>query len=186
MTVEAASAFVTASSMLSRIYLVTNKLNNKQYVGQTITMHSRHGHGHAIKTAYKKYGHSNFDYFTIIQGDFTENQLNFFEKFWICVYDTLTPNGYNLEEGGRRGKIVHHSPNKGKRASETTRAKMSISQKKRSKEIAALNALRTVSQETRLKMSIARTGRIQPPEERLKRSEAIKLWHQSRKRKLNE
>lgn len=172
--------------MFGRIYLVTNKLNGKQYIGQTITKHSRHGHGHAIKLAYRKYGFTNFQYSVILEDDFSEKQLNCFEIFWIAVYNTVAPNGYNLEEGGRRGKIVHHSPNKGKQASVETRLKMSIAQKKRSKEIVELNKNRIISDETRLRMSQSKIGRVQSVEEKLKRSEAIKKWHQSRKGIINE
>lgn len=171
--------------MFGRIYLVTNLINGKQYVGQTVTEHSRHGHGHAIKAAYKKHGFTNFKYSIILEGCLSEEQLDCFEKFWIAVYDTVAPNGYNLEEGGRRGKITHHKPNQGKKASLETRLKMSISQKKRSAEISRLNTGRIHSEETRKKMSIARTGRVQSEEERISRSEAMKRWHQS-KRKINE
>lgn len=186
MTVAAPWASATALLMFGRIYVVTNRINNKQYVGQTITKHSKHGHGHAIKAAYKKYGFKNFDYSVVLEGDYSEKQLNCFEMFWIAVYGTVAPNGYNLEEGGRRGKIVHHSPNKGKTASLETRLKMSIAQKQRSEEIAELNKNRIISDETRLRMSRSKIGRVQSAEEKLKRSEAIKKWHQSRKGIINE
>ena len=139
-----------------RIYLVTNKLNGKHYVGQTVTAHSRHGHGHAIKDAYKKYGFTMFDYQTLTEGDLTENQLDCFERFWVSVFDSVAPNGYNLEHGGKRGKYVHHSPNKGKKFSNEWRAKMSIAQKNRSSEIAELNKSRVVSEETKAKMRESR------------------------------
>jgi group I intron endonuclease len=164
-----------------RVYLVTNKLNGKHYVGQTVTPHSRHGHGHAIKDAYKKYGFTMFDYQPLTQGDLNDKQLDCLERFWVEVFDTVAPNGYNLERGGKRGKYVYHSPNKGKKLSDECKAKMSIAQKKRSAEIAELNRSRVVSDETKAKMSAARTGRIQSEEERLMRSAAIKRWHQKRK-----
>ena len=113
-----------------RIYVVTNTVNGKQYVGQTITKHSRHGHGHAVRRAYKKYGFNKFEYLSIIEGELDQRTLDLFEKFWIKIFDSMVPNGYNLESGGRRGKIVYHSPNKGKQASIETKKKMSESQRK--------------------------------------------------------
>ena len=139
-----------------RIYLVTNTLNGKQYIGQTITPHSRHGHGHAIKDAYKKYGFAMFTYQSLTDGDLTDKQLDCFEKFWIEVFDSVAPNGYNLERGGKRGKYVYHSPNKGKKLSDECKAKMSIAQKKRSADIAELNRSRVVSEETKAKMRDSR------------------------------
>lgn len=139
-----------------RVYLVTNKLNGKQYVGQTVTKHSRHGHGHAIRDAYKKYGHSMFDYDALTEGDLNQMQLDCFEKFWIGVFDCVVPNGYNLEAGGRWGKYVYHSPNKGKKLPEEWRSKMSEAQKKRGPQIAEMNRNRVVTEETKAKMRESR------------------------------
>jgi group I intron endonuclease len=169
-----------------RVYLVTNKLNGKHYVGQTVTPHSRHGHGHAIKDAYKKYGFKMFTYEALTDGDLTDKQLDCFEKFWVEVFDSVAPNGYNLERGGKRGKYVYHSPNKGKKASEDTKKKMSASQKLHWDSLPVHpNTGKKASLETRIKMSASRTGRIQAPEERAARSVAIKQWHQKRKETAN-
>jgi group I intron endonuclease len=169
-----------------RIYMVTNLVNGKQYVGQTVTKHSRHGHGHAMRDAYKKYGFRCFEYARVVEGELTAKQLDCFEKFWIAVLDCIAPNGYNLESGGRWGKYAYHAPNKGKKASEETRKKMSASQRRHWKSVSVHpNSGRIVSQETRAKMSASRTGRIQSPEERSVRSAAIKLWHQKRKESAN-
>jgi len=46
------------------------------------------------------------------------------------------------------------------------------------------NLGRKASDKTKAKMSLSRTGRKQSDEERKMRSEAIKLWHQNRKEKL--
>jgi group I intron endonuclease len=168
-----------------RVYMVTNRINGKQYVGQTITKHSRHGHGHAIRDSYKKHGFDGFEYAAVVEGELTANQLDCFEKFWIAVLGCTAPNGYNLEAGGRRGKYVYHSPNKGKTLPAEWRAKMSLAQKRRGAEIASLNSSRVVSEETKAKMSASRTGRVQSPEEKAARSAAIKQWHQKRKETAN-
>lgn len=168
-----------------RIYLVTNKLNGKQYVGQTVTKHSRHGHGHAIRDAYKKYGHPMFLYQSLTQGDLNQNQLDCFEKFWIDVFDCLAPNGYNLEGGGRRGKYVYHAPSLGKKASEETKSKMSAAQKRRFSFFDVHpNKGKKHSDETKKKMSQSRKGRVQSEQERLMRSNAIRAWHAERRSKV--
>ena len=165
-----------------RIYLVTNKLNGKQYVGQTVTKHSRHGHGHAIRDAYKKYGHNMFLYEYLTEGDLTDKQLDCFEKFWIEVFDCLAPNGYNLESGGRWGKYVYHAPSKGKKASLETRQKMSESQRKYWNSLDVHpNTGKKPSAETRAKMSKSKMGHQQSEQQRLKRSNSIREWHAKRR-----
>jgi|694.fasta_scaffold141747_4 group I intron endonuclease len=171
--------------MNGRVYLVTNTVNGKQYVGQTITKYSKQGHGHAVKAAYKKYGRKAFTYETVCGNINNAATLDFCEKFWIKVFGTTQPNGYNLEEGGRRYKTVHHRPNLGKKASLETRAKMSASQKEYWSTVAVHPSKgRKASEETKQKMSQARLGRKQSNEEKQMRSEAIKKWHQKRKEQL--
>jgi hypothetical protein len=116
----------------------------------------------------------------------TANQLDCFEKFWINVFDCLAPNGYNLEGGGRWGKYVYHSPNRGKKASLETRLKMSISQKKHWNSLEVHPSFGTKhTDETKAKMSRAHKGRVQSVEERLKRSESIRAWHAERRNNSN-
>ena len=168
-----------------RVYVVTNIVNNKQYVGQTITKYSKRGHGHALKSAYKKYGRKCFTYESVVDNVNNELTLDYYEKFWSGVCGSLIPNGYNLEEGGRRGKIIYHKPNLGKRASEKTKIKMSASQKEywESLEVHP-NKGRKASEETKAKMSEAKKKQIQSEETRRKRSESIKAWHKKRKEQL--
>lgn len=172
--------------MPARIYLVTNNINGKQYVGQTITQHSRHGHGHALRDAYKKHGFKNFTYDVVVSGiDKDSLFLDYAEKFWIEVIGSLAPNGYNLEAGGKRGKIVYHAPQLGKSHSEETRKKMSESQKKHwSSYDVHPNKGRTASEETKAKMRASRAKRVYTEEDKLKISLAVKEWHKKRKEML--
>ena len=168
--------------MDGRVYLVTNTVNQKQYVGQTITKYSKQGHGHAVKAAYAKYGRKAFTYETVCSGIDNHATLDFAEKFWIKVMNSVQPNGYNLEEGGRRRKVVHHKPTLGKKLSDETKAKMSASQKEYWASLSVHpHKGKKASEETKAKMSASRTGRKQSDEERKMRSEAITKWHQSRK-----
>lgn len=102
------------------IYRITNTINNKIYVGQTTkpvkSRWKRHSikstkSGSAINLAIKKYGVENFKFEVI---DLCEDldQMNHKECFWISFYNSISPNGYNLDSGG-----------KNKIPSETTRAK---------------------------------------------------------------
>jgi group I intron endonuclease len=167
---------------MARIYLVTNKLNGKQYVGQTVTEHSRHGHGHAIKRAYKKHGFNNFTYEHILSNVEDTKFLDFAEQFWIKVFNSLAPNGYNIESGGRWGKRTNVKTNLGKKASPEVRAKMSEGQKRY---LAGLdvhhNTGKKHSEETKAKMRTARAKRVYTEEDKLKISNAVKEWHKKRK-----
>lgn len=89
--------------MNSHIYLVSNKLNGKQYVGQTINPHLPIGHGRILKSAYKLHGKDNFTYEPICKGIASRASLNAIERFWISVVDTVVPNGYNIDLGGSEG-----------------------------------------------------------------------------------
>lgn len=166
---------------MARIYLVTNVLNGKQYVGQTVTEHSRHGHGHAIKRAYKKHGFTNFTYEHILSNVEDTKFLDFAEQFWIKVFNSLAPNGYNIESGGRWGKRTNVKTNLGKKASAETRKKMSESQKKRFAENGNNFKGKKHSEETKAKMRTARAKRVYTEEDRLKISNAVKEWHKHRK-----
>lgn len=93
-----------------QIYLVTNKINGKQYVGQTVqTLKKRwSSHGsdakrrrgpHALVHALVKYGKENFSIRTLKVCS-TRNELNQFEKAYIVKLKTKAPNGYNITDGG--------------------------------------------------------------------------------------
>ena len=89
--------------MQAQIYLVSNKLNGKQYVGQTINSHLPIGHGRILKSAYKLHGKDNFTYEPICKGITNRASLNAIERFWISVVGTVVPNGYNIDLGGSEG-----------------------------------------------------------------------------------
>lgn len=98
--------------MNAHIYLVTNNLNGKQYVGQTVE-NRKVGHGILINQAYKKYGKENFTYVKICNEITDRPTLNCLEKFWIAVIGSRSPNGYNIEEGGSdKGEIAESTRQK--------------------------------------------------------------------------
>lgn len=96
------------------IYLYTNKINNKKYVGQvnsnTKNLYKRHlehmRNNLLIDNKLREYGEENFS-LEIIHIAETLEELNYFEEFYIKYYDTLAKNnkGYNIAIGG------HHKGN---------------------------------------------------------------------------
>lgn len=87
------------------IYCLTNKINGKKYVGQTVNKlevrfqeHCRKNVG-AIGKAIKKYGKDNFN-IEVIDSALLIDDLNAKEDYWVKSLNTLVPNGYNLCYGG--------------------------------------------------------------------------------------
>lgn len=95
---------------IGKIYLLTNKINGKQYVGQTISKNS-YGHGTAIQHAFNKYGKDSFNV-DIIEDCVPYEKLDELEVKYIRDYNTISPNGYNLEFGGNPGKIISEESKK--------------------------------------------------------------------------
>lgn len=94
------------------IYKITNTINGKSYIGQTIqnvkerfyqhcaTKCSRAVSNMAIHRAIKKYGKSNFTVEVIEEID--SANLNDRERYWIKYYNSYN-NGYNSTKGGQEG-----------------------------------------------------------------------------------
>src|ERR1700677_4577345 len=93
-----------------QVYLVTNRVNGKKYIGQTIqTLKKRwSSHGsdakrnrgpNALVNALLKYGKENFTIETL-KFCKTKTELNKEEKNLIKKLKTKAPFGYNIAEGG--------------------------------------------------------------------------------------
>ena len=92
--------------MIKSIYKITNLINQKVYIGQSIHPEKRWWeHCQRAKTLYdnypihlaiRKYGEENFS-FEILE--WTEN-FNERERELIIYFNSLSPNGYNILEGG--------------------------------------------------------------------------------------
>lgn len=127
------------------IYIHTNKLNGKKYIGQTtMKPEQRWGAdgGNYKKCTYfygaiRKYGWNNFDHEVF---ELPDDQLDYAERYLIAFYDTLNhEKGYNLESGGNKNKKMSEESNqkrsltlkgrpgtmKGRHHSEETREKIS-------------------------------------------------------------
>jgi hypothetical protein len=109
--------------VLSEVYLITNKINNKKYVGQAVSHILNHGkyrkygsikrfNCHVseaysqkkkqcfyLNNAIKKYKKENFNITILCVSD--KNNIDYWEDYYIKEYNTLFPNGYNLKTGGQ-------------------------------------------------------------------------------------
>jgi group I intron endonuclease len=95
------------------IYCLRNKINNKTYIGQHAgtrlekrwKQHNHKKNGcRALKNAINKYGWENFDKFVVEMCYGDREELDAMEKKYIIQYNSLAPNGYNLEQGGIHGR----------------------------------------------------------------------------------
>lgn len=93
------------------VYLRTNGINGKQYVGQTNNLTKREECWKCLKAKYsnpyldnarKKYGLENFSLLILKKCD-SQEELDRWEKHYIKIFNTLNPNGYNMTEGGTSG-----------------------------------------------------------------------------------
>ena len=99
------------------IYKITNLINNKIYIGQSINIQQRWmAHRHRpfninssqydtpLYRAIRKYGLQNFS-FEILE-ECLEKELDSKEQYYIEKYNTINPDkGYNLTKGGQSGSI---------------------------------------------------------------------------------
>jgi len=90
---------------MTGIYIFTNKINNKQYVGRSINIENRiyrhkilnDSNGSIFKRAIKKYGSNSFN---VIKIQYPTEELNTWEQYYIEEFNTKIPFGYNLTDGG--------------------------------------------------------------------------------------
>lgn len=138
------------------IYMYTNKINGKRYVGQTKDFDRRHKehtmnsrNKTPIDNAFNKYGEDNFIITILKENIYTQCLMNLWECYYIEKYNTLSNNkhGYNLSSGGSNGNVFIgksdeelnewknkiSKSNKGKKANNETKQKMSNIQKERFK-----------------------------------------------------
>ena len=103
---------------MGTIYKITNQINKKIYVGQTIGILSKRWREHCFqakegsKTYYlyqamRKYGIENFDIEEI--EECSNDKLNERECYWIKYYNSFGEGGYNLTPGGHGADTLKHA-----------------------------------------------------------------------------
>lgn len=186
------------------VYLITNTVNGKQYVGKTVFTLTQRWREHChnaekrigrsrLYVAIRKYGSSPFIQ-EVLATTKSEERLNQLETFWIAKLDTFN-NGYNLTQGGEGATGYRHSASYKHALSKRNQGKL-MSGAARSALLASHSG-KPVSEETRKRMregaksSKAQahhrelvklwTGRKHSPETLLKMSEAARQrWARER------
>lgn len=138
------------------LYVITNLVNDKQYIGITHRAEKRRrehysGHGSKlVKQAIRKYGQETLDFEVWYEG--SESWIKMMEQRAVIKLGTIAPLGYNLTLGGE-GSV-------GVRPSEETKAKMSVAHS------GCGNGMygRTHSDATKHKISDAHKGKVCSPE----------------------
>ena len=113
-TIRSAKALIIhinkRGDIMGYIYKITNKINNKCYIGQTVKNYQERFRQHQLNytkdyfsqivlyQAFKKYGIENF-LFEVLE-EIDKEKLDEREKYWISYYDSYR-NGYNSTLGGR-------------------------------------------------------------------------------------
>jgi len=139
-----------------KIYKISNNFDEKEYIGQTWCDLEKRFRVHCspsssclkLRNSIQAHGKDNFTIELIWEGECTQEKLDEYEIEFISLFKTLSPFGYNLKEGGMGGR---HS----------------LESRQRMRE-----ASTNPSQETRMKRSIALTGRIVSDETRIRLRES--------------
>lgn len=112
------------------VYVRTNLINGKQYVGQTTDFENREETwrysndyaGSLINRAREKYGYDNWSVKVLVECD-TQDELNKWESYFIKELNTFKPNGYNLTYGGDGCSGFKHSEETKKKISDAHKGK---------------------------------------------------------------
>jgi len=105
--------------MYGIIYKITNKVDGKTYIGQTMGVLRRRWQKHCRKNsrchylynAIQKYGEDGFDKIIVDTAE-TKEELNEKENHYIQLFNSLAPNGYNLKTTGNQGIYSEESRKK--------------------------------------------------------------------------
>lgn len=178
---------------ICKIYVITNTVNDKIYVGQTwrslISRFSKHANEKGcakIHNAIKKYGKNKFT-IKYIALTFDQQNADKIESYFINKFDTIE-NGYNLREGGSCGKFSelskekmrgNNNPMYGKHPSKETI-------EKRKKSLGGKNHYnygKHRSEETKNKLRIANLGKKHSKETKIKIGKSSKGHKLSKKSK---
>ena len=145
------------------IYVRPNLINGKKYVGQATDLKERQRKwkcltqkyaGTAINNARKKYGIEAFG-FEILK-ECEDDELDYWEKYYIKELNTKAPYGYNLTDGGEGMTGYTHSEETRKKISDAKKGKKQSEEAKK-KRSEALKG-KHLSEEAKKKLSEAQKG----------------------------
>ena len=142
-------AISTKNHKIYSIYMLTNTVNSKIYIGFTsrnpqkrLTQHIWDAYFRLdgiLQRAIRKYGIASFELTVLYESDDEQYCLNVMEPFFIGKYKSLYPKGYNMTNGGE-GSV-------GRTCNESTKHKISRA-----------NSGKIRTDELKLKLSQIRTG----------------------------
>lgn len=180
------------------IYKITNLINGKAYIGQSVDIesrfkyHKKYCQNKYLYASMQKYGIENFD-FSVIKV-ISDSALKFllldaYEEHYINFYNTMDRNhGYNRMHGGQPGRLCEESRELMKRNcagkligykhTEEAKQHMSFAQSHRSAQwrqrISEAQKNKIVSEYTKEKIKIARARQVITEEAKEKLSKALK------------
>lgn len=170
---------------MSCVYVISNIINQKLYVGQSTKSIEERFKRHCseakwnnrknmpIVNAIHKYGENNFKIKILEQSEnFTKKQLDDLEIYWANKLNTFVPFGYNLKAGngpGSMSEIIKQkisNSNKGKKVSQQTKERLRISHlgyivKQSTKEkLSQKNLGKILTREHKTKIANSNTGKV--------------------------
>jgi len=157
------------------IYVRPNLINGKKYVGQTTDLKKRQKDwkrltqeyaGAAINAARAKYGVDAFG-FEVLK-ECNDNELDYWEMYYIKELNTKVPYGYNMTDGGEGVKGCNVSEETKKKLSENNKGENNPFYGRHHSEetkefLKMINVGKKWTEEQKKKMSETRKGRKMPP-----------------------
>lgn len=180
------------------IYLITNNINNKKYIGKRschcpIELDGYMGSGTLLHRAFEKYGIENFSKHILLVCDSEEQAFEEEKKAIELVNATKNPMYYNIAEGGQGGNLIagyteEQMKEFKKKVSESMKGKTFVEQHKN--KISESMKDRIFSEEHRRKISEnhgmkGKTGELSPMYGRTFSEETRKKMSESRKGELH-
>jgi group I intron endonuclease len=181
-----------------QIYLIENKINNKNYIGQhkidTTRKDNYFGSGIYIKRAIKKYGIDNFNKYEL-EIFYNKYEADFYEKLYIKFYRLENKAEYNIANGGEGASGYNHTEefkrkiskihkgnkyNLGVKRSEETKQKISKANKGKK------HGGGKRSKETKQKMSNIYKERISEETRQKMRDNSLKVRQEKKEQRLND
>ena len=170
-------------AIISGVYVIRNKNNNKMYIGSSIDVrdrwrhhkselrNNRHGNPY-LQKAWRKHGEDAFECFVLEKCD--DKCMRIREEFWIEWYQSSRkPYGYNLTAYTLQPALGRkHTPEELKAMSERGKGRKHTPETL--KRMSEVNLGKKHSEESRLKMSLSKRGIPKTEEWKQKASVAAK------------
>ena len=176
--------------MKYEIYIITNIINAKQYIGITNNLKNRwkqhssmNGSSPYLHAAINKHGINSF-IFTHIATAYDLECAQIIEKMLIKEHNTKSPNGYNLTEGGEGvNGLIFSSETKAKISAKSKKMWENPSHIKQQKELRSSSEYKK-SQSIKSKKALANpevVAKMKKPRVNVENIRAAKLGHQQSK-----